>query len=69
MIGKLLSKLTKAQGNNIQINEIRKERESITTDTEKNLRIIGSYLKNMHSTKLETLKEMYNFFNRHHLPN
>ena len=53
-IDKPLSKLTKRQRENIQINKIRNEKGDITTDTEEIQRIIRSYFKNLYSTKLET---------------
>ena len=66
-IEKSLSKLTKRQKENIQINKIRSEKIDIT-DT-KELQIISwSYFKNLYSTKLGNLKEMYSFPDRYHLP-
>lgn len=60
-------------------NKINKTRDKITkleikggiaTDTENNkLRIIRTYFKNMCFTKLENLKEMFNFHNLYYLPN
>ena len=44
-IDKPLSKLTKRQRENIQINKIIKEKVGIATDNDKIQRIISSYLK------------------------
>ena len=55
-IDKPLSKLTKRQRENIQINKIENEKWDITTDTEEIQRIIRSFFKNLYSTKLEKLK-------------
>ena len=65
---KPLSKLTKRQRENIQINKIRNEKGDITTDTEEIQRIIRSYFENLYATKLESLKEMDNFLHKYHLP-
>ena len=46
----------------MQINEIRNEKEDITTDTEEIQRIIRSYYKSLYATKLENVKEMNIFF-------
>ena len=67
-IDKPLSKLTKRQRENIQINNIRNEKGTITTDIEEIQRIIRSYFENLYSTKLENLKEMDNFLDKYHLP-
>ena len=67
-IDKPLSKLTKRQRENIQINKIRNEKGDITTDTEEIQRIIKSYFENLYSTKLENLKEIDNFLDKYHLP-
>ena len=67
-IDKSLSKLTKRQRENIQINKIRNEKGDITTDMEEIQRIIRSYFENLYSTKLEYSKEMDNFHDKCHLP-
>ena len=69
IIDKPLSKLTKRQREDIQINKIRNEKGDITTDMEEIQRIIRSYFKNLNCTKLENLKEMDNFLDKYHLPN
>ena len=51
-IDKPLSKLTKRQRENIQINKTRNEKGDITTDLEEIQRIIRLYFKNLYSTKL-----------------
>ena len=68
-IEKPLSKLTKRQRENIQINKIRIKMEDVTTDTKEIQRIIRTYFENLHSTKLENIKKMYNFLDKYHLPN
>ena len=65
---KTLSKLTKRQRENIQINKIRNENVDITTDTDEIERIIRSYFENLCYTKLESLKEMHSFLGKYHLP-
>ena len=67
-IDKPLSKLTKRQRENIQINKISNERGDITTDMEEIQRVIRLYFESMYSTKLENLKEMDNFLDKYHLP-
>ena len=44
------------------------KKEDITTDTEEIQRIIRTYYKNLYATKLENVKEMDNFLDRHHIP-
>ena len=68
IIDKLLSKLTKRQRENMQINKIRNEKGDITTDMEKIQRIIRLYLKHLYSTKLKNLKKMYNYLDKYRLP-
>ena len=65
---KTLSKLTKRQRENIQINKIRNENVYITTDSDEIERIIRSYFENLCYTKLESLKEMHSFLGKYHLP-
>ena len=67
-VDKPLSKLTKRQTENMQINKIRNEKGDITMDTEEIQRIFRSYFENLYSTKMENLKEMDNFLDRYHLP-
>ena len=67
-IDKPLSKLTKRQRENIQINTIRNEKRDIITDTEELQRIIRSYFRNLYFSKLENLKEIDNFLDRYHIP-
>ena len=52
----------------MQINKIRNEKGNMTRDTQEIQRIIGSYFKNLYSTKLENINEMDNFLDRQHLP-
>lgn len=54
---KLLSKLTKRQRENIQINKTRNEKENITTAFEKIQRIIKTYFKNLYCTKQKNPKK------------
>ena len=53
-IDKPLSKLTKRQRENIQINKIRSEKGDITTDMEEIQRIIRSYFENLYSQNWKT---------------
>ena len=53
---------------NTQINKIRIKKGDITTDTEEIQRIIRSYYKSLYFTKLENVKEMDIFLDRHHIP-
>ena len=62
-----LSKLTKKQRENTQINKIRNEKGDIT-GTEEIQRIIRSFFRKLYSTKLENLQEMDNFLGRYHMP-
>ena len=48
-----LSKLTKRQRENIQINKVINKKADITTDTEEIKRNFRSYYKKLYSTKLE----------------
>ena len=57
-IDKPLFKQIKRQRENTQINKIRNEMGNITTDTEEIQRMITSYYKSLHATKLENVKEM-----------
>ena len=66
-IDKPLSKLTKRQGENTQINKIRNEKGDITTDNEEIQRIIRSYYKSLYATKLENVKEMDIFKDKYHI--
>jgi hypothetical protein len=43
------------------MNKLINEKKDLTTDTEGIQRIIKSYSKSLHSTKLENLKEMDDF--------
>ena len=61
-IDKPLSSLTKQQRVTMQIDKIRNEMGEITTDTEEIQRIIGSYFKNLYSSKFENIKEMARFY-------
>jgi hypothetical protein len=50
--------MTKWRREKIQSNEIRNEKEGITTNTNKIQRIIREYFENLYSSKLEHLHEM-----------
>jgi CRISPR/Cas system type I-B associated protein Csh2 (Cas7 group RAMP superfamily) len=63
-----IDKLTKRKRENIQSNKIRNEKGDSTVNTEGTQRIIRSYFKSLHSTKLENLSEMEDFLDRFHLP-
>ena len=64
-IDKPLSKLTKKQRENIQINKIINEKGDITTDIEEIERINTSYFENLYPIKLENLKEMDNILDKY----
>jgi hypothetical protein len=51
-IDKPLARLPRGHRDSIQINKIRNEKGDITTETEEILKIIRSYYKSIHSTKL-----------------
>ena len=51
-IDKPLSKLTKKQRENIQINKIRNEKGDIKTDTEEIQRILRTYFENLYTIKI-----------------
>ena len=53
----------------MQINKIRNEKGDITTDTEEIQRIIRSYYKSLHATKLENVEEMDTFLDKYLIPN
>ena len=63
-----LDQLTKGPRGSIQINKIRNEKEDITTETKVFQKIIRSYYKSLHSTKLENLDETYGFLDIYHIP-
>ena len=67
-IDKPQSKLIKRQRENTKINKIRNEKGNITTDPEEIQRIVRSYDKSLYATKLENMKEMDNFLDKHHIP-
>ena len=52
----------------MEINNIRKEKENITTETEEIQKIIRSYYKSLYSTQLGNLDEMDNFLDRYQVP-
>jgi hypothetical protein len=60
-IDKPLARLTRGHRDSILINEIRNEKEDITTDPEEIQNTIRSFYKRLYSTKLENLDEMENF--------
>ena len=65
MTDKILSKLIKRQRENVQINKTRKERETKQETPRKSRESLGHTTKNLYSTKLEYVKEMDNFMDRH----
>jgi hypothetical protein len=67
-IDKPLAKLSRRHRDSILINKIRNEKGDITTETKEIQKIIRSYYKNVYSTKVENLDEMYNFLDRYQIP-
>lgn len=66
-VDKHLSKLTKRQRENIQINKIRNEKRDITSETQNIKEIIGAYFENVYTANLENIKEVNNICVRYHL--
>ena len=66
-IDKPLSKLIKRQRESIQANKTRNEKGDITADIEEIQRVIRSYYKNLHSTKLKNVKELDNGLDMYHI--
>jgi hypothetical protein len=67
-IDKPLARLTRRHRDSIVINKIKNKKGSITTESEEIQKIIRSYYKSLHSTKLENLDEMDNFLDRYQVP-
>ena len=67
-IDKPLSKLTKRQRENIQINRIRNERETYQQTPWETRESWGHTLKTCTSSNWKNLKEIDNFLDRQHLP-
>jgi len=68
MVDKPLFKLTKGHRENMQIIQLRNKKVGIKIDTEAFQKAIKTYIENLYSTKLETVKEMDYFLNRYCLP-
>ena len=56
------------QRDSIQINKIRNENGNITTETEEIQKIIRSYYRSLHSTKLKNLDEIDDFLDKYQAP-
>jgi hypothetical protein len=67
-IDKPLARLARGHRDSAQINNIRKEKGDITTETKEIQKIIRSCYKSVYSTKLENLDEMNNFQNGYQIP-
>jgi hypothetical protein len=67
-IDKPLANLTKMKREKTQINKIRNEKGTITTNTKKIQGIISDYLGNLYSDKLENLEEMDKFLDIYEHP-
>ena len=67
-IDKLLARLIRWHRDSILINEIRNEKEDITTGFEEIHKKIRPYYKRLYSTKLENLDEMDKFLERYEVP-
>jgi len=67
VIGHHIVLIVGRQRDSTQIHTVRNEKGDITRNTEEIQKIIRSYFKSLHSTKLENLNEMDNFQDRHQL--
>ena len=67
-IDKPLATLTKRRREKIQITKIRNEQENITTDTSEIQTIIRSNFENLHSKRIENLKDINRFLETYELP-
>ena len=66
-IDKPLARLIKKKRDKNQINRIRKEKE-VTTDTAEIQRIMRDYHQQLYDNKMDNLKEMDKFLEKHNLP-
>ena len=67
-IDRPLTRLTRGQGDSIQINKIRNEKGDITMEIVEIKIIIRCYYKSFYSTKLENMDEMDNFLETYEVP-
>ena len=67
-IDKPLARLSKKRREKTQINRIRNEKGEVTTDTADIQRITRDYCKQLHANKMDNLKEMDKFLEKHNLP-
>ena len=66
-IDKPLARLIKKKREKTQINRIRNEKGEVTTDTAEIQRIMRDYYKQLYANKLDNLKEMDTFLEKHNL--
>ena len=67
-IDKILARLIKKRRERVQINEIRNEKEEVTTDNAEIQRIIRDYYEQLYSNKMDNLEEMDRFLEKFNLP-
>ena len=67
-IDKPLARLKKKKREKTQINRINNEKGEVTTDTAEIQRIMRDYYKQLYANKMDNLKEMDKFLEKHNLP-
>ena len=67
-IDKPLARLIKKKREKTQINRIRKEKGEVTADNEEVQRIMRDYYKQLYANKMDNLKVMDKFLEKHNLP-
>ena len=66
-IDKPLARIIKVKREKTQINRIRNEKGEVTTDTTEIQRIMRDYYKQLYANKMDNLKEMDKFLEKHNL--